>query len=74
MDAESKARDAEQDPAIRAAACASMTAAGDFLSQAEPNITRGAATDPEMAQRLLTSLPQMRKSLPERARALHCPS
>ena len=74
MDAESKARDAERDPAIRAAACASMTAAGDFLSQAEPNITRGAATDPEMAQRLLTSLPQMRKSLPERARALHCPS
>jgi len=45
-DAQSKQRDAQKDPAIKAAACASVTSAGDFLTQAEPNITGAAAAWP----------------------------
>jgi TonB family protein len=73
-DAESKARDAEKDPAVRTAACASVAAAGDFLNQAEPNLRGGAASNPDMANQLLTNIPQMRGSLPQLARALNCPS
>jgi TonB family protein len=73
-DAESKVRDAEKDPAVKAAACASVTAAGDFLNQAEPNIRGSAASNREMADRLLNTLTQMRNSLPQLARALNCPS
>ncbi len=73
-DAESKARDAEKDPAVRAAACASVAAAGDLLNQAEPNLRGGAASNPDMASQLLTNIPQMRGSLPQLSRALNCPS
>ena len=73
-DAQSKRRDAEKDPAVKAAACASVTAAGNFLDQAESNLTGGAAADPDMASRLRETVRGMRNSLPELARTLNCPS
>jgi TonB family protein len=73
-DARSKARDAERDPAVKAAACASVAVAGNLLNQAEPNIADGAVSSPDMANQLLKSIPEMRNSLPQLARVLHCPS
>jgi TonB family protein len=73
-DAQLKVRDAETDPAVRAAACASVTAAGGFLNQAESNISRGAPSNPDMGARMLQTIPAMRNSLPQLASALHCPS
>ena len=73
-DAQSKARDAERDPSVKAAACASVAAAGDFLNRAEPNIRGGAVSSPDMASQLLASISQMRNSLPQLARTLNCPS
>ncbi|HVO35993.1 MAG TPA: M56 family metallopeptidase, partial [Gemmatimonadales bacterium] len=73
-DARSKVRDAEKDPAIRAVACTSVTAAGGFLNQAEPNIMGGAVSSPDMGVQLLKSIPEMRSTLPQLAQLLHCPS
>ena len=73
-DAQSKQRAAQSDPAVKAAACASVAAAGDFLSKAEANLRGGAASNPDMADQLLLYVPRMRQSLPELARALSCPS
>jgi TonB family protein len=73
-DAELKRRDAETDPAVKAAACASVTVAGDFLNQAESNFRSSAASNREMADQLLNNLTQARNSLPELARKLNCPS
>ncbi len=41
---------------------------------AEPNITGGAAADPEMASQLLNFLASMKNSLTHLARELSCPS
>jgi TonB family protein len=71
-DAQSKLRDAERDPAVKAAACASVRSASGFLNQAEPNITGGAASNPDMASQLLHYLPEMRNSLQQMGRALNC--
>ncbi len=73
QDAQSKARDAEGDPAAKAAACTSAKAAGDFLSQAESNIKGGAAANQELASQMLTHLPELKNAVPGLARALNCP-
>jgi Tfp pilus assembly protein PilF len=73
-DAQSKQRDAQKDAAVRATACASVTTAGDFLNQSEPNITQGAAANRDLANQLLNYLPQLKAALPQLARALKCPS
>jgi len=73
-DAQSKRRDAQNDPAVKAAACASVTSAGDFLNQAEANVTGGAASNRDLANQLLSYLPQMRNEMQQLARALNCPS
>jgi hypothetical protein len=73
-DAQSKARDAEKDPAVKRTACASVAAAGAFLNQAEPNMRGGAVLSPDMASRLLATIPEMRNSLSRLARTLNCPS
>ncbi len=74
MDAQSKQRGAQNEPALKAAACASATSAGGYLNGAEPNITGGAAADPEMASQLLNFLASMKNSLTQLARKLGCPS
>jgi len=74
QDAQSKHRDAEKDPAVKAAACASVSAAGGFMNQAEPNVMGGAASNPDMASQLLKSIPEMRNSVTQLARALNCAS
>ena len=73
-DAQSKQRDAQKDPAVRAAACASVTTAGNFLNAAEPNITGGAAANRDLANQLLNYLPQLKTALPQLGHALKCPS
>jgi TonB family protein len=74
MDAQLRQRNARNDPAARAAACASAAAAASFLSQAEPNITGGAASNRDLANQLLSYLPQMKNALPPLARGLNCPT
>jgi len=71
-DALSKQRDAQNDPAVRGAVCASVTSAGNFLNQAEANITGGAASGRDLASQLLHYLPEMRNSLQQIGRALSC--
>ncbi len=73
-DAQRKQRDAQSDPAIKAAACSSVTTAGDFVNEAEPNIRGGAASNQELANAVLSLLPEMKSALPQLARALNCPS
>ncbi len=73
-DAQSKQREAQRDAAVREQACSSVRAAGDFLSQAEQNITPNVAVNRETASQLLTYLPQLRNVLPQLNRALKCPS
>ncbi len=74
QDAQSKQRDAQRDAAVRATACASVVTAGQFLNLAEPNITGGASANRDLANQLLTYVPQLKNALPQLARALKCPS
>jgi TonB family protein len=73
-DAQSKQRDGENDPAVKAAVCASVTSASGFLNQAESNITGGAASNRDLANQLLNFLPEMKNAVSQLARALNCPS
>ena len=73
-DAQSKQRDAQNDPAVKAAVCASVTSAGGFLNQAEPNITGGADANRDLASQVLNYLPEVKSALSQLARALNCPS
>jgi hypothetical protein len=65
---------AQRDPAVRDSACALVRSAGDFLNQAEQNITPNVAVNRETASQLLTYLPQLRTPLPQMTRVLKCPS
>jgi tetratricopeptide (TPR) repeat protein len=65
---------ARRNQAVRDSACALVRSGADYLNLAEPNLTANAAVNRDLANSLLTYLPQLRAAFPQLNRALRCPS
>jgi tetratricopeptide (TPR) repeat protein/TolB-like protein len=61
-------------PAVRDSACALVRSATDYLNLSEPNVSANASVNRELANSLLTYMPQLRGALPQLNRAFKCPS
>jgi tetratricopeptide (TPR) repeat protein len=60
--------------AVRDSACVIVKSGSDYLDLSEPNISTNAAVNRDLANSLLTYLPQLRAPLPQLSRVFKCPS